>query len=587
MALLHLFILVVAVQAWLVPGLIPMVALRKHKLATTLLLTVVMVAPVLKLRRNYSSAHNSNFLGAKLSPLYLQLENTMKVIFAFFVLILITSCSFGQKRTVICGKVKFDKKFIAHIFDPINNYYVSFNVDATAPNSVLVNGKDSIYKEIKIDRPTFINVLFETENKNFINRTDVLVFPGDSLNLNFDLSIGNSNWVRYGGANAAGQKLFNEINYYPGAKFGPFFEILNRLPENRMTVIKEIDDYISETKNRFVALKPNGKISQRFIDTLAICFKAIFYGELINKLINNYKQRDAISKEQRDSILQTVAALLPANNPKLFGLYNYNIYLEMYYDYLTYKKYNLHYIEEINEKNQFTFNGHKYIVDENLAPIAYIEDETMRRDIWAFQLLTFLKLFPGAQDKNTIDQYCEIFPGNKWEKFLRLQLADNPAPKKIEYKLQSSVTYVDPPKTPSSLNSLLKQLPPGKAVFIDCWATWCSPCVQAFGYNKQVDSLLLANQVDRLYISIDNPDNRASWKNAVEKYCLGGFHILASKELIADIERLCKLNPKEGFQIPRYMFVDKKGMLFTDDVPTPENFDLLKKKIESSAGKNN
>ena len=504
-----------------------------------------------------------------------------KYILSIFFLISVLNLS-AQKKTVICGKVKSDGNFLVQFFEPVNGYHNSFYSDTTIKNSVLINNKDSIYKVVKIDKPSFICVRFETESKVFINRTDVLVFPGDSLNLHFDLSIQNPDWVLYRGSNAVGQKLFNEINYNPGSKFEPFFEILNKLPGNRETLVNEIDNYIIETKNRFVKLKTSGNISNRFIDTIAICFKSIFYTELIDKFINNYKQRNVLNKPERDSILKKIVTSLPANKPELFGLYNYDLYLVAYYDYLTYVKYNLGKIDDILNKNRFVSNFHEYRVNENLSPITFITDPKMKEDIWAVQLLSLLRFIRGELSKSDIDQYCEIFQNNRWEKYLRKQLSDNQPLTTIKYELQSPIIYIDTLKNITTFNLLLKELPANKPVFVDCWASWCSPCIAAFGYNKQLDSLLLANNISKLYISLDNPNDIKGWKKSIDSHSLGGYHILASKYLIKDIERICNINPTDGFQIPRYLLVNSKSVLSENNLTSPENFELLKKQILTS-----
>ncbi len=130
----------------------------------------------------------------------------MKILVSLILLILLAGFCHSQNRTVICGRICSDRDFIAHIYEPLNGHQNGVIMDTAARNSCLINGRDSIHKTLTIDRPTFITIKFETENKNCLDRMDVLLFPGDSVNLHFDLSLTNSNWVQYYGSNAAGCK---------------------------------------------------------------------------------------------------------------------------------------------------------------------------------------------------------------------------------------------------------------------------------------------------------------------------------------------------------------------------------------------
>jgi thiol-disulfide isomerase/thioredoxin len=506
----------------------------------------------------------------------------MRVIILFLVVSIITGKLFAQKNTVICGNVNSAQSFIVSIYSPINGYHNLAFVDTTNRNSALVNGKDSIYKTIKLDAPSFVCIRFENENKDFIHRTDLLLFPGDSVNLHFNLAFDGPDWAAYRGSNAAGQKLFNEINYQPYPKFIPVFDALNRLPGNKHTFVKEIDNCVAENVNKFKALGQTAPISAEFIKTMDVCFKMLFYQQVINKFINKFKQREVINKDERDTILNNLTSRLPGTDPRLFGLYNSPLYLDIYFNYLTYKKYKLNSIAGLYIKDTvYSQNGHQYNIDKNLAPMVYIEDKMMQQDLWALNLLTYLRLAVGAYDDSTINQFCDIFPGNKWEKLLRQQLLNNSGTLNINYQLQSPIKFIDSTKNIKQFDVLLKELPTGKPVFVDCWASWCGPCIGAFSFNKPLDSLLLANKIERLYVSIDNPAAKEKWKSSINKYCLGGYHILANKDLINDIKRICNIpNPEQSpIEIPRYLLINKKGTVVINDAISPHDFDLLKNQI--------
>lgn len=118
-------------------------------------------------------------------------------------------------------------------------------------------------------------------------------------------------------------------------------------------------------------------------------------------------------------------------------------------------------------------------------------------------------------------------------------------------------------------------------MFVDLWASWCVPCVGAFAYNKSIDSFLLANDIERLYISLDN--NYKQWRKAIDKYQLGGFHIIANKVLFDDIKKMLSISGDIGIPIPHYL-IFKSGELMLKNAASPVNseqlFDELKNALK-------
>lgn len=119
----------------------------------------------------------------------------------------------------------------------------------------------------------------------------------------------------------------------------------------------------------------------------------------------------------------------------------------------------------------------------------------------------------------------------------------------------------------------------GKVVYVDFWASWCPPCRNEMPFSKQLHEQFKDNKdVVFLYITFDRTEE--AWKNGIEKMEIQGHHWYPSDVQKADIN-----NKYQVAGIPRYMLVDKTGVVVNTDASRPSSgqviatniSDLLKK----------
>lgn len=103
----------------------------------------------------------------------------------------------------------------------------------------------------------------------------------------------------------------------------------------------------------------------------------------------------------------------------------------------------------------------------------------------------------------------------------------------------------------SFVNAVAEKFP-DQDVFIDFWATWCSPCIMQFPYNKDLHTFLETKNVKTLYVSFDKEEYILKWEKYIKSYNLTGYHFLANK---AYQEKF--LNPLSEI-IPRYFVYNSK-----------------------------
>ncbi len=119
----------------------------------------------------------------------------------------------------------------------------------------------------------------------------------------------------------------------------------------------------------------------------------------------------------------------------------------------------------------------------------------------------------------------------------------------------------------------------GKAFFIDCYATWCSPCIEEFQYKKSLNEFLNKHNIELVYISFDRKLGDAKWLNFIKKHNLTGYHIRANEKFVNDFKQ------KTGFnnQLPTYLIIDKTGKLVEQSAFRPSDkqklFNQLKTKL--------
>jgi thiol-disulfide isomerase/thioredoxin len=110
----------------------------------------------------------------------------------------------------------------------------------------------------------------------------------------------------------------------------------------------------------------------------------------------------------------------------------------------------------------------------------------------------------------------------------------------------------------------------GKYVYIDIWATWCTPCLNEIPALQALEKEYLGKNIEFVSISVDNVDgqrgSKAEWKKMVAEKQLGGVQLYADKDFQSDFIVAYNIN-----SIPRFIIIDPNGNIVDFDAPRPSD----------------
>lgn len=182
----------------------------------------------------------------------------------------------------------------------------------------------------------------------------------------------------------------------------------------------------------------------------------------------------------------------------------------------------------------------------------------------------------------TIDSLIEAltakYPDNGFSPYLARFVNENKIyHEKIKAPFSPEVVFVQDTAGINTLGDVFAKFK-GRDLFVDFWFSTCGACIEEFAHASALNDFLKANDVQMLYISIDRDKMDENWKNLIKVHDLKGSHIRVNHATHVDMD--------ENYGIiyyPRYMIVDKNGVIVEKSAKTPSSgaqlFDQIKQSL--------
>ncbi|MCL2098112.1 MAG: TlpA family protein disulfide reductase [Bacteroidales bacterium] len=458
----------------------------------------------------------------------------MQKILLFIVLSLIFNAVFAQK-TVVFQEIYSDSTQRA--LSLVKNSPFWWSPKYFKPDKPLAKTTTGQYI-LDIDKPQRLSLRMGT------NSQPVFASPGDTVSfiINPYLTVGHITYysMHFSGKNAA------QYNYDHLSD--------SLLPDKNLSFkkIQDIHNYkdsVTLWKNQRLQFLENYQqefhLSDSFMEYAVASINSTYAWLLYNPLFYKYIRRDSLPTDYF-----TVVDQIQFNNDQLLDYHKGALVMRYINCYMedTWSNFDIIYQ---NILHNFTGRTRAYLLSAMIGIFAEHQDQS-----YAAQLFSAIKSAPQYVKE---PEYLDYIKESE-EYYLKLNQA---IPDSILL-----TTYLKPYGASSfiSLKDVLEKYK-GKALYIDFWASWCSPCRNDIAESHEAKEFLKERDVILLYMSQDTDENK--WIDAVIE-----DQIREHQHLIKDPKESPLLKYFQVNEIPRYIIMDNMHKIKELHAPRPTGTSL-------------
>lgn len=460
-----------------------------------------------------------------------------------------------------------------------------------------IRKEEGLYK-LDLDNKQAALVSFFIPHSSQPRNLYVYVLPDDSLSIHYDfdqfMPDGDKPLCQFQGSNAAGHSFFYEYSFVPPIDHMPgLFQLIRQSStENLLSnILREIQrqhaplDSLLEYQE--IEATFHKIVSSRIQATLLNGAIGRLFGRKSSLELTNYSYAEKVE------IVQQLYNRFPFSGPeRLYTLYGEQ-YATNYFIFQQALRSGASHMFGMPD-TLIQWAGQSYSLSHTFSSLAEAEDTELMEYLYAKNLVRYYDIFVDAYRLGLFtDEYNFFrarFPNSEYLIAIESALESNKKGAELSSKATNSIigkgryfekwwpVIIDGLGKMVDLDLSQNDETRGKDFYVDIWATWCGPCLQEMTYNYQADSLLEANGIERLYISIDKQDDKNYWFDQVYDLHLGGYHIIAGEELKSFLATLLGFNA-DTIVVPRYLFI-QDGKIVETNAPRPSELNRLSQMIQ-------
>ncbi len=424
-----------------------------------------------------------------------------------------------------------------------------------------------------------ITLDFSANAGQISERLFLLTSPGDSIHIEFAPSEGGPGLAcRFSGSNAEGHALYHAFSrnapiYY----LEEFYEAL-RAGEDADPVYRQVVDKLGAYIRPYEALLRQGAVDSAYFTLVTNRIKDTFLSSIIAFL---YRRDSNLERREKERLASALIQYHPPFGPAPIVVDARASYI------LACLQYQL-----VVEKDYQGFSeipgalaeaaGKEFHIRKAFTPILSVEDEALQEYLFAWRLHFWYTTMLGMGEyyDESFAYFRARFPQSRYTPAIEKARRENPE------RLAAETGDIPEPPPPArcfeawrpviiddagamediSFKNEEIDLTKG-AYYVDIWATWCAPCLEAMRHNYRADSLLHAHGFRRLYISLDEPQHYSNWHSKAYSLHLGGLHVLAGEKLRKWLFE--NFGTGSSIKLPRYFFI-RDGRVLNRFAPGPE-----------------
>lgn len=228
------------------------------------------------------------------------------------------------------------------------------------------------------------------------------------------------------------------------------------------------------------------------------------------------------------------------------------------------------YIALINSKqNKGPVNFNKDFLDNVVYYLKKLPDNEPK----AYVISWLMQVYSGKADESAVETLYEQYtPDHSRQATNSLIDSVYQAVKHPGFSLQQMLNLSF--ENTSHVNKTFKELASKKIILVDCWATWCIPCLKQLPFLD----LVIKKYSDRVqFISLSADQNLNKWdswiaknsgnrKDILQIHAPGGFQNIFFKKLLIN-------------SIPRYLLISSTGEMLNAAMPLPSDTQEFEKEL--------